>query len=210
MPFSGDLHLPRLMGEWSPELNVPSPLGKCDYVTQHPDSQAWSPCWSSVKSAHIYHLFPGRDHPAAAARIPAALRPSLVSPQEATGRRLCSPHNCPAGAVKRAALSTSVSEPGMQNSAPDPSRTDSIQQRRTPESVNPGSKDAEQSGQQLFPAEAILQGQDGMSLGDLTAPGQRTASSGPRYHTAGRLPLACHCHQKPVSGAQGFFSSWRG
>nr|XP_020740912.1 uncharacterized protein LOC110132098 isoform X3 [Odocoileus virginianus texanus] len=143
MPFSGDLHLPRLMGEWSPELNVPSPLGKCDYVTQHPDSQAWSPCWSSVKSAHIYHLFPGRDHPAAAARIPAALRPSLVSPQEATGRRLCSPHNCPAGAVKRAALSTSVSEPGMQNSAPDPSRTDSIQQRRTPESVNPGSKDAD-------------------------------------------------------------------
>lgn len=119
MPFSGHLPLPRLMGEWSRELNVPSPLGKRDYVTQHPDSQAWSPCWSSVKSAHVYHLFLGRDHPPAAARIPAALRPSLVSPQEATGRRLCSPPpNCPAGAVERAALSTSVSEPGMQSCAP--------------------------------------------------------------------------------------------
>lgn len=95
MPFSGHLPLPRLMGEWSRELNVPSPLGKRDYVTQHPDSQAWSPCWSSVKSAHVYHLFLGRDHPPAAARIPAALRPSLVSPQEATGRRLCSPPQLP-------------------------------------------------------------------------------------------------------------------
>ena len=64
-----------------------------------------------------------------------------------------------------------------------------------------------QSGQQLFPAEAIPQGQDGMSLGDLTASGRRTASSGPRYHTAGRLPLACRCHQNPVSGTQGEYLS---
>lgn len=60
-----------------------------------------------------------------------------------------------------------------------------------------------QSGQQLFPAEAIPQGQDGTSLGDHTDPERRTASSGPRYHTAGRLSSACRCHQKPVSGAQG-------
>lgn len=106
--FYGDMPLPRLMRGWSRELNVPSPLGKRDYVTWHPESQAWSSCWSSVKLAQIYHLFLGRGHPAAAARIPAALRPSLVS-QEASGRWLCSPHNCPAGAVERAALSTSVS-----------------------------------------------------------------------------------------------------
>lgn len=117
-PFSGDMPLPRLMREWSRELNVPSPLGKHDYVTWHPDSQAWSSCWSSVKSVQIYHLFLGRGHPAVAARIPAALRPSLVSPQEASGRWLCSPNNCPAGAVTRAAPSTSVSEPSMQSCAP--------------------------------------------------------------------------------------------
>lgn len=64
-----------------------------------------------------------------------------------------------------------------------------------------------QSGQQLFPAEAIPQGQDGMSLGDLVAPERRTASSGPRYHTVGRLSSACRCHQKPVSGAQGEYPS---